>query len=108
MPAITNIANPEKKVLDANDRYLQNYVVRENNSYTYVLNYDFNGAGAMPNYTWTAPSGNVFQFDTSVGQFQMDSTAFTSMTAPQKKIFFRYLQKFVGECIKNYNLNYNL
>lgn len=108
MPFIVNIANPEKKVLDANDRYLQNYVARENNSYNYVFNYTFGGSGAMPNHTWTAPSGNFFRFDTSFGQFEMDSTAFSSMSANQKKIFFRYLQKFVGECIKNYNETYNL
>lgn len=108
MPSILNIANPEKKVLDANDRYLQNYVVRENNSYNYVFNYTFGGVGAMPNHTWTAPSGNVFVFNTSFGQFEMDTTAFSSLTADKKVIFFRYLQKFVGECIKNYNLTYNL
>lgn len=107
MPSILNIANPEKKVLDANDRYLQNYVVRENNAYTYLSNYNFNGVGVMVNHTWTAPSGNVFAFDTSSG-FSMDATAFSSLTTDKKVIFFRYLQKFVGECIKNYNLNYNL
>lgn len=108
MPAILNIANPEKKVLDANDRYLQNYLTRENNAYQYLINYTFVGGGGMVNHTWTAPSGNVFVFDTSGGGFSMDATAFSSLAVDKKVIFFRYLQKFVGECIKNYNLTYNL
>lgn len=107
MPAPTNIANPEKKVLDANDRYLQTYFNRENNSYNYLLSYDYDGSSPMVNHTWTAPSGNVFDFDTS-GGFSMDTTPFSSLTTDEKVIFFRYLQKFVGECIKNYNLTYNL
>ena len=108
MPAILNIASPEKKVLDANDRYLQNYFTRENNAYVYLINYSFGGVGGMVNHTWTAPSGNVFAFDTLGGGFSMDTTAFSSLTTDEKVIFFRYLQKFVGECIKNYNLTYNL
>ena len=107
MPSILNIANPEKKVLDANDVYLENWFTRENNAYVYLNAYDFNGSSPMVNHTWTAPSGNVFAFDTSSG-FSMDTTAFSSLPTDKKVIFFRYLQKFVGECIKNYNLNYSL
>lgn len=108
MPAPANIANPEKKILDANTVYLQTYQNRHDVAYTYLVNYTFPGGGSMPDHNWIAPSGNDFNFKTTSGNFEMDGTAFGAMTADQKKIFFHYLSRFVYECIKNYNLNYNL
>lgn len=108
MPAPFNTQSPEKKVLDANDRYLQSYFTRENNAYQYLINYTYPGGSAMVSHTWTAPSGNVFSFDVLGGIFLLDSVGFSSLSTSQKVIFFRYLQKFVGECIKNYNITYGL
>lgn len=108
MPAILNIASPEKKVLDANTVYLQTYQNRHDTAFLLLSNYTFPGGGPMLDYNWTASSGNNFNFKQSAGSFEMDSTAFGAMTADQKKIFFHYLSRFIYECIKNYNLNYNL
>lgn len=107
MPAILNTANPEKKVLDANDVYLETWFTRENNAYVYLNAYNFNGSSPMVSHTWTAPSGNVFAFDTLGGGFSMDGSPFSSLPTDKKVIFFRYFQKFVGECVKNYNIYYS-
>lgn len=108
MAGPSSVTSPEKQVLDANDRYLQNYNQRASDAWDYISNYTFSPGGVMIDYTWTAPTGNIFKLDMTAGNLQLDSTAFNSLNTPQKVIFFRYLQKFIGQCIKNYNQNYSL
>jgi len=107
MPAPSNTQSPEKKILDANDVYLETWFVRENNAYTYLSNYTFNG-NTMIAHTWTAPSGDTFVFDVVNGDILMNSLAGGTLNASQRVAFFRYLPKFVGECLKNFNQFYGL
>lgn len=107
MAAPPNLASPEKQALDANDRYLQNYLQRANDAYLYISTYQFN-ANPMVSFSWTAPTSNVFSLDMMAGNLALDGQVIGSMTSAQKVIFFRYLKKFIGLCLKNYNQNYNL
>lgn len=108
MSLTPSLTSPEKQVIDANDRYLQNYSQRAADAYNYISNYTFPGGSAMVSHTWNAPTGNIFYLDMGAGNIQMDSTPFSSLGTAQKVIFFRYLQKFIGQCLKNYNINYGL
>lgn len=111
MPVFGNFANPDKRVLDANDRYLQTYETRAADAWKFLTVYTFN-SNPMVSHTWTAPDGSVFGFDASatsyVSALTFNSTVYSGLSTAQKVIFFRYLTKFVGECIKNYNENYGL
>ena len=106
MPSPFNTQNTEKKILDANNVYLNTYVVRENNSYNYLNNYNFNGSAPMIDYTWTSYSGDLFDFNTLSGGFRMNGNFLGGMTAEDKIKFFRQLPRFVSEVLKNYNQFY--
>ena len=108
MPSIINSQNPETKVLEKNNQYLQNYAIRAGNAFTLLSNYNFNGSGAMPDFTWVSPNGASFEYININGELSLNSVGFTSLSPPDKRIFFQYLTKFVGECIKNYNETYGL
>lgn len=108
MAAPPSLTSPEKQVLDANDRYLQNYNQRATDAYLYISTYTFSPGGAMIDCTWTAPTGNIFKLDMFAGNLQLDSTPYSSLNTAQKIIFFRYLRKFIGQCLKNYNISNGL
>lgn len=107
MPSPLNQISPEKFALDANNRYLQNYSVRENNATLFLVNYNFNGSSPMVSHTWTTPSGDVYFLDMISGQITWNSDPFASLDADKKRLYFRYLTKFVAQCLNNYNLTYN-
>lgn len=106
MPAPLNTQSPEKRILDANTVNNETWFTRENNAWIYLNNYQFNGQ-PMVNHTWTSPSGNVFVFDPAGSDITMDGNAGGTLNATQRIIFFRYLPRFVGECLRNYNQTYS-
>lgn len=109
MPAIINQATPELIPINANERYIQASQNRAGNAFTLLSNYNYLGTtGPMPDYTWTAPDNNVFNYTLINGELSLNSVLYGSLTTPEKRIFFRYLQKFIGQCLKNYNDAYGL
>jgi hypothetical protein len=109
MPAILDKTTIEAQILEAHDVELYNKAFRAQNAYEVLKQYDWEGTGAMPTpISWTAPTGQVFQFDSSASELRYASTAYSSLTPAQKREFFQYLPKFIAVCMKAYDTNYNL
>ena len=109
MPALINRTFVEGQIVDHHEVELQNKSQRAAAAYNLIDTYDWNGTGVMPSpITWTSPTGKDFRFAAGTGELQYDSTAYSSLTPAQKREFFQYLPKFITECLKAYDDNYNL
>ena len=112
MPAFTtnNPANIAQKVTDSNTLYLQTSANRVNAAKYMLENYDFNGPSPMVSVSWTAPDGSSYNFDPGVFGvgFSYNTTPYASLSTIQKRSFFRYFDKFIGQILKYYNEFYSL
>jgi hypothetical protein len=109
MPAPLNKTSQYQQIANAHSVELYNKAKAADDAYQTVLQYDFEGLGSMPTpIDWTAPTGVVFRFDSSVGELQYASTPYSSLTSAQKREFFQYLPKFIAVCMNAYDINYNL
>ena len=109
MAAPPNKTTIESRIADSHTVELQNKNQRAFSAYQLLATYDWNGTGGMPSpFTWQAPNGGAFTFDTSFGELAYDATIYSSLTSVQKQGFFQYLPQFVAACMKNYDVAYNL
>lgn len=109
MAAPPNRTTPEARIIDSHAVELQNKDYRAFSAYQLLSTYNWNGAGGMPSpFTWQAPNGGAFTFDTSNGELAYDGTVYGSLSSIQKQGFFQYLPAFIAACMKNYDVAYNL
>lgn len=109
MPAVINQAAIEAQMLNAHSVDLQNKAFRAQNAYNLLIQYDWNGTGAMPSpIEWTAPTGLVFRYENGAGELQYASTVYSSLSSAQKRDFFQYLPKFIQACLDAYDNAYLL
>ena len=109
MAAPVNQTSQYQQIANAHSVELYNKAKAAEDAYQTLAQYDFEGVGSMPSpITWTAPTGVVFQFDSSAGELQYASTTYSSLTPAQKREFFQYLPKFITVCMKTYDDTYNL
>lgn len=107
---VNNPANIAQKVTDANTLYLQTSLTRVNTAKYMLDNYNFNGTSPMVSVSWDAPDGSSYNFDPGVfgAGFSYNTNPYFSLTTIQKRSFFRYFDKFVGQILKYYNEFYSL
>jgi hypothetical protein len=110
MPAPFTIPSTiESQIAEAHTVELQNKLARAQSAYNLLSTYDPTGLGSMPSpISWTAPTGQVFQYDSGAGELQYMSTGYSSLSPAQKREFFQYLPKFITHCMKVYDDNFNL
>jgi hypothetical protein len=109
MPATLNQKSQYQQIANAHSVELYNKTKAAEDAYLTLALYNFEGVGSMPSpITWTAPTGVVFQFDSSAGELQYASTVYSSLTSAQKREFFQYLPKFITVCMKAYDDFYSL
>ena len=110
MAAPPNKTFIEGQIITQHNVELQNKDQRALYAFVMLNQYDFQGStGAMPSpFTWQAPNGGAFTFDTANGELAYDATIYSFLTSVQKQGFFQYLPQFVAACMKNYDVTYNL
>lgn len=108
MPApYFDVSDSALYITQANTLYLATYPARYQSAVYYLDNYTAPGGGAMLNFSWSSPTGDLFDYNGS-GQIALNTTPFPGLNVEQKRKFFRYLNKFIGACLINYNISYNL
>jgi hypothetical protein len=106
MPSQTDVSDNANYITQANTLYLATYPARYQSAVYYLDNYTAPGGGAMPSFTWSAPTGDSFSYVT--GDLSFNTSPFAGLNTEQKRKFFRYLNKFIGACLLNYNITNNL
>ena len=109
MPAPPNRTTIEARIADSHTVELQNKDQRAQSAYVLLNSYNWNSTGGMPSpFTWQAPNGGAFTFDTANGELAYDATIYSSLSSVQKQGFFQYLPAFIAACMKNYDVAYGL
>lgn len=101
----------QTEVKTALDAHSLNLYVKDTlaaNAYTYLVNYDWEAFGPMPNHSWTSPNGDLFEFDSTIGAMRLNGTDYGSLSPGRKRDFFKWLNHFIRECLNNYDDTYNL
>lgn len=96
------------EALDGHSAMLYMKTTMASNAHEYLLNYNFELTGSMPGHTWTCPEGQNFEFNPSYGSLYFDSSDYGSLNPTRRRIFFRWLNHFIRECLNNYNETYGL
>lgn len=78
------------------------------NAFEYLLAYDFQGTGLMPNHSWTSPDGAEFSFSNSNSEILLNATAYSSLSAEEKRQFFKWINHFIRECVIRYENTYGV
>lgn len=103
--------NKTKVQLDNNTIDVQLKLIRAENSYNYIKDYDWTGVGSapMPDFEWAVPTtGKVMRYRNGIGQLEYDYIPYPSLGFEERVIFWQWLDKFVHQAILNYNKNYGL
>lgn len=105
---------PQNKYSEIADNHSTIYWQRQNalnQAYDSLQNYNPTGAGAMPYPTeWRVPNTNYFmKYDpSSYGEIVLNNNAYSSLNPAEKRIIYKYLDKFFKYCLEVYDQNYNL
>jgi hypothetical protein len=98
----------EGQIIKKHEIELQNKALRAQYAFALLNQYNWNGVGAMPNVTWTAPTTFQFEYSNSYGELWYKSIPYSGLNAEQKREFWIYLPKFITICMKTYDDNYGL
>jgi hypothetical protein len=98
----------QKKFLDQSTiRFQIDYEIAQT-AFDQLRAYNYLGTtGSMPTVSWICPEGGEFLFDSSSSELQYDGTLFSSLAPSRRRIFFKYLNHFVRECMIRYDNDYN-
>ena len=108
MAGPTDHTTLEGQILDRHEIELQNKQLRAEMAFVMLNQYNWNTVGSMPNVSWTAPTGRVFEFNPGYGELYYNNIPYSGLGPDKKREFFRYLPKFIFECLKAYDDNYGL
>ena len=108
MPIPLNRTTPEAIIIDQHEVELQNKNNRAFSAFNLLDTYSWNGTGGMPAFTWKAPNGADFTYDTLNGDLQYKGTNYSALSSLDKQGFFQYLPAFIAACMKNYDVTYSL
>ena len=108
MAAPQNKSSQYHQITDAHSVELLNKAKAADDAYQALVTYDFGGTGVLSAHTWTDPTGHVYDFTTGSGEIRWDGTFYSNLNPSDKKLFFVYLRKFIVECMKRYDVDYNL
>jgi hypothetical protein len=108
MAAPPNKTSQYQQIANAHSVELYNKAKAAQDAYQTLAQYDFEGTGFLSGHTWTDPTGNIYTYNNGAGEITFNSTVYSSLSSADKKLFFVYLKKFIVECLKKYDLDYNL
>jgi hypothetical protein len=108
MAALINRTSRSQQIAEAHTVQLLNKAKMADDAYITLVQYDFNGAGQLTSHSWTDPTGNTYEFTSGAGEIRFNSTGYGSLNPNDKKLFFRYLNKFVFQFLKKYDEDFNL
>jgi hypothetical protein len=108
MAAPVNQTSQYQQIANAHSVELYNKAKAAEDAYLTLSQYDFEGVGLLSAHSWTDPTGNVYSFTSGGGEIVFNSTVYSSLTSAEKRLFFVYLDKFIVECMKQYDIDYNL
>jgi hypothetical protein len=108
MPTLLNKTSQFEQIASAHSVELYNKAKAAADAYQTLSQYNFEGVGALSAHSWTDPTGNVYSFTAGGSEIVFNSTAYSSLSSADKKLFFVYLNKFIVECMKQYDIDYNL
>lgn len=98
----------EGQMIAQHDIELQNKDRRAISAYRILDAYNWQGTGTMPSVSWIDPLGNHWDFMPGGGEINLNSSPYSSLNPPQKRVFFQYLPKFIQVCLDTYDDYYNL
>lgn len=98
-----------KIALDYRTRYYELNPKWAQALYEFFANYNFNGAGGMPDFTYVVPiSGEEINFSNGSGEIRVSGTPYSSMTWEQKTILFKWERQFIRKGLLKYSETYNI
>lgn len=105
---------PENRYSETADSHSQIYWQRLNalnQAYYSLNNYDPIGVGSMPYPTeWRIPNTNYFlKYDpSSYSEIVLNNVSYGSVSTEEKKLMYKYLDRFFKYCLQKYDQNYSL
>jgi len=108
MPAPKDKTTIESQMLTQHNVELETKAFRAANAYNLLEQYNWQGTGNIPNFSWTCPLGNDFAFSPGAGEILLDGSPYSTLNSSKKRIFFQYLPKFIQACLDFYDENYGL
>lgn len=77
--------------------------------YEFLANYNFNGTGTMPDFTYVVPiSGDEIQFLNGSGEIRVNGNPYSSTNWEQKIILFKWERQFIRQGLIKYSHSYNI
>jgi hypothetical protein len=108
MAAPINQTSQYQQIANAHSVELYNKAKAAEDAFQTLSQYNFEGIGTLSAHSWTDPTGNVYSYTAGGSEIVFNSTAYSSLTSADKRLFFVYLDRFIVECLKQYDLDYNL
>ena len=108
MAATLKTQTEVSRALDGHSNFLYAKDNAAQNAFDYLKDYNFELTGAMPRHTWECPEGFIFEFDSSAGALQFAGSIYSSLAPSRKVVFWKWLNHFIRECMKNYDDTYGL
>ena len=107
---------PQNKYSEIADNHSTIYWQRQNalnQSFAALYNYNPTGlgTGSMPSpIEWRVPNTNNFiKYDNgSWSEIVMNNTPYSSLGSADRKMLFKYLDKFFKHCLQVYDQNFNI
>jgi len=108
MAAPLNKSSEYFQITQAHSVELLNKNKMAEDAYQAIEQYNFEGTGTLSSHSWTDPTGRVYSYTSGAGEISFDGTAYSSLNPINKRAFFVYLKKFISQCMKRYDEEYNL
>lgn len=96
------------RAMDGHSNFLYAKDNAAQNAFDYLKDYNFELTGVMPNHSWQCPDGFTFEFNASGSALLFAGSDYTSLAPARKVVFWRWLNHFIRECLKNYDDTYGL
>jgi hypothetical protein len=98
--------------LDNHSVELQTKANRVQAIYNCLQSYDYTNSGGsypMPDFDWAIPTNGVsIRYRNSIGEIEYNYNPYSSLSPQDRIVFWKWIDKFIVQCLKNYDINYNL
>jgi hypothetical protein len=109
MPAPLIYQSRQKQHTDAHAELYYKMNIGQQACYLALEQYNPTGAGTMNSTAYRIPNTNNFvQYTSGGGEIQFNGNNYSSLTPADKKIVFKYLDALTEECLRQYDITYNL
>ena len=111
MPAPVFPQNKYSEIADSHSTIYWQRLNSLNQVFDSLQNYNPTGAGAMPYpIEWRVPNTSYFiKYDpSSSAEITLNNVTYSGLNAIEKKLIYKYLDKFFKYCLEVYDQNFNL